>query len=113
MKTGYTVLIFPSDRRLEISIVYPIFSVVVADKPLQPIEKGLQGPGPLSFVASSKYCDHQPLHRLERILGRLGGDISRSTMCDWMAACAALVEPLYGLMKEEVLRRTGTGTYPD
>lgn len=77
--------------------------VIVADKPHQPIEKGLAGPKLLSFVATSKYCDHQPLHRLERILSRLGGDISRSTMCDWMAACAALIEPLYRLMVARVL----------
>ncbi len=77
--------------------------VIVADKPHQPIEKGLAGPGLLSFVATSKYCDHQPLHRLERILARLGGDISRSTMCDWMAACAALIMPLYRLMVARVL----------
>jgi transposase len=77
--------------------------VVVADKPSQPIEKGLAGPGLLAFVATSKYCDHQPLHRLERIMARSGLHVSRSTMCDWMAASAALLGRLYECMKQEIL----------
>ena len=59
--------------------------IITADKPLQPIEKGLAAPGLLSYVIVSKYSDHCPMHRLERILGRYGIDIARSTMCD----CAA------------------------
>ena len=40
---------------------------------------------------------------MERILGRHGVDLSRSTMCGWMAACADLLDPLYRLMVEDVL----------
>jgi len=39
--------------------------IVVADKPWQPIEKGLAAPGLLSYVIVSKYGDHLPMHRLE------------------------------------------------
>ena len=49
-----------------------------------PIEKGLAAPGLLAYVIVSKYGDHLPLYRLERILERHGIDIARSTMCDWM-----------------------------
>ncbi len=77
--------------------------LVTADKPLQPIDKGLPGPGLLAYVITSKYCDHLPLYRLERILGRHGVDLSRSTMCNWMAACAELLNPLYKLMVKDVL----------
>jgi transposase len=38
-------------------------TVVTADKPRQPIEKGLPGPGMLAHVITSKYCDHIPLNR--------------------------------------------------
>jgi transposase len=38
-------------------------TVVTAAKPMQPIEKGLPGPGLLPQVAVSKYGDHLPLHR--------------------------------------------------
>jgi transposase len=77
--------------------------IVVAAKPAQPIDKGLPGPGLLAFVITSKYADHLPLHRQEGIIGRHGVDIARSTMCDWMAACADLLHPLYAAMLADVL----------
>ena len=77
--------------------------IVTADQPLSPIEKGLAAPGLLAYVIVSKYSDHLPLHRLERILERHGIDIARSTMCDWMRDCAELLKPLYNLMVKEVL----------
>ena len=76
--------------------------IVTADKPLQPIEKGLAAPGLLSYVIVSKYGDHCPMHRLERIFDRYGIDIARSTMCDWAAQCADALRPLYELMVDEV-----------
>lgn len=76
--------------------------IVTADKPELPIEKGLAAPGLLSHVIVSKYSDHLPLHRLERILQRLGIEIARSTMCDWAAQCADVLRPLYDRMVDEV-----------
>jgi transposase len=78
-------------------------TVVTAEKPLAPIEKGLPGPGLLAQVAVSKYGDHLPLYRQEEIFHRQGVELSRQTMCDWMRQCADLVSPLYELMKERVL----------
>ena len=77
--------------------------IVVAEKPLAPIEKGLAAPGLLSYVIVSKYGDHLPLYRLERILDRHGIDIARSTMCDWMRQSAEALKPLYNLMVRETL----------
>jgi transposase len=76
--------------------------IVTANKPLQPIEKGLAAPGLLSYIIVSKYGDHLPMHRLERILQRHGIEIARSTMCDWAGQCAGLLRPLYDLMVDEV-----------
>ena len=78
-------------------------TVVTAEKPMAPIEKGLPGPGLLAQVAVSKYGDHLPLHRQEEIFQRQGVDLSRQTMCGWMRECADLVSPLYELMKQRVL----------
>ncbi len=44
----------------------------VAHVPIRIVAKGLPGPGLLAQIAASKYADHLPLHRLERILGRHG-----------------------------------------
>ena len=76
--------------------------VVVADKPTQPIEKGLAGPGLLAATIVNKYSDHLPLYRQEKIFKRHGVTISRSTTCGWMRDCAALVKPLVDLMSRRV-----------
>lgn len=78
--------------------------VVSAIKPAQPIDKGLPGPGLLAHIAVSKYLDHLPLHRQERILTRHGVKLGRSTLCDWMRAVADLVRPLVELMRTEILK---------
>ncbi len=78
--------------------------VVTADKPRQPIEKGIPAAGLLAHVITSKYVDHLPLYRLEGIFKRHEIDITRSTMCGWMGSCANLLEPLYKLMSKEVLK---------
>jgi len=72
--------------------------VTVGHVPIAIVNKGLPGPGLLAQIAASKYADHLPLHRLERILGRHGIQLSRSTMCDWMAHIAGLLAPVVSLM---------------
>jgi transposase len=78
-------------------------TIVTAEKPMAPIEKGLPGPGLLAHVVVSKYGDHLPLHRQEAIFRRQGVTLSRKTMCDWMRRCADLVSPLYDRMKDSVI----------
>jgi transposase len=70
--------------------------------PISVINKGLPGPGLLAHIAASKYADHLPLHRLERILARHGADLSRKTMCDWMAHIAKMLCPIVDLMSSLV-----------
>jgi transposase len=77
--------------------------VVIAERLPEPIEKGLPGPGLMAHVAVSKYADHLPLYRQEGIFRRFGVELSRSTMCDWMAAAAGLLEPLTKAMMKRVL----------
>lgn len=74
--------------------------IELAPKPPQPIEKGLPGPGLVSYVITSKCADHLPLYRLEEIFERHGVHIADSTMCGWIENCAALVAPLVLLMKQ-------------
>jgi transposase len=72
--------------------------VTVGHAPIAIINKGLPGPGLLAHIAASKYADHLPLHRLERILSRHGVELSRQTMCDWMTHVAARLRPVVDLM---------------
>jgi transposase len=77
--------------------------VAIAVKPPQPIDKGLPGPGLLAQVITSKYSDHLPLYRQEDILARHGVELSRATLCGWMAQAADLLRPLYHRMVQRVL----------
>jgi transposase len=78
--------------------------VVLAPKPPPPLDKALPGPGLLAQIVTDKYLDHIPLHRSEQRFARLGAPLPRSTMCDWMAACAELLTPLGQLLKLWVLQ---------
>src|SRR5271168_157642 len=77
--------------------------VVIAPKPPQPIERGLPGPGLAAQIVVDKYQDHVPLYRSEARFERLGVTLPRSTTCDWMAALAELLTPLYLVLVEHVL----------
>jgi transposase len=75
---------------------------VTAPRPPTPIARGLAGPGLLAHVIVSKFCDHLPLYRCERMLARFGLSLSRSTLCDWLAQSAVLLRPLWELLKGRV-----------
>jgi transposase len=77
-------------------------NIATAEKPAQPIDKGLPGPSLLAHVAVSKLGDHLPLYRLENIFERQKVHVARSTLCAWMAAAGELVTPLTELMAERV-----------
>jgi len=77
--------------------------ITLAEKPLQPIEKGMAGPGLLAYVITSKFADYLPLYRLQNIFGRAGFEIDRSTMCVWAGDVADLVKPVYDAMVQRVL----------
>lgn len=78
--------------------------VAQGEKPAQPIEKGLPGPGLLAHVIVSKYADHLPLNRQESIFARYGVELSRSTLCDWMMASAEALAPVVKEMRKRVLQ---------
>jgi hypothetical protein len=76
----------------------------VARRPLptEPIPRGTAAAGLLAHVIVSKYVDHLPLYRQQSILGRLGWNVTRSTLCDQLIACADVLAPLYRLMCDRV-----------
>jgi transposase len=77
--------------------------IELAEKPGQPIDKGLPGPGLLSFVVTSKFSDYLPLYRLENLFERSGFLIGRATMSVWCRDVADLLRPLYDRMVQRVL----------
>jgi len=77
-------------------------SIETAAKPEAAIDKGLAGPGLLSYIVTSKFADYLPLYRLEDIFARQGFEVSRATQSVWCGDVADLVEPLYELMTQRV-----------
>ena len=81
-------------------------TVRTAPGPVKSIEKGLPGPGLLAHVVVSKYEQHLPLTRLVEIYRRGGLQTSRSTLCGWVKAVAADVQPIVERISEKALTST-------
>ena len=84
--------------------------VVTAEKPPQPIPKGIPGPGLLAHVITDKYVRHMPLYRQEDDFARAGVLLRRSTLAGWTAGAALCLLPLVELMKRRVLSSHVVGT---
>jgi transposase len=74
-----------------------------AKKSAAAIDKGLPGPGLLSYITVCKFDMYLPLYRLENHFERQGFRIARSTQSIWCGDVADLVEPLYRRMIKRVL----------
>jgi transposase len=85
-------------------------TVKTATKPSQPIEKSTAGASLLAQVIVAKTADHLPLHRQEKIFQRHGVDISRKTMCGWLAESANLLQALYQSAKGVLFQSKVIGT---
>ncbi len=80
--------------------------IVIAPLPARLIEKGLPGAGLLTQVIVSKYEDHLPLYRQEKIYReRHGVNLSRQTLCGWVDAAADWLSPIYREMKAALVAR--------
>ncbi len=75
--------------------------VFQAEPPELPIERGLAGPGLLAETIVKRWDDKLPLHRQERIFGRDGLPLSRSTICGWHLELTKLVRPLLEAMWQD------------
>jgi transposase len=84
--------------------------ITLAEKPLQPIDKGMAGPGLLVYVVTSKFSDYLPLYRLQNIFERNGFEINRATLSVWCADVADALRSLYDLMIRRVLQSHVIGT---
>jgi transposase len=75
----------------------------VADLLPEALPKSTAAPGLVADVIVSKCVDHLPLYRQEKRYTRQGVDLSRSTLCGWLADAATALTPLYSLLKARVL----------
>jgi transposase len=76
---------------------------VLAPAAVRPVEGGYASAGLLAFVVLSKYLDHLPLYRLEKMSVRWGARISRKTMADWVEIVAFWLKPIYDRMRRDLI----------
>jgi transposase len=74
-------------------------AVLIAPPPAMPIDKGLPTARLLAWVAVSKL----PLYRQAKAYRRLGCEVSRKTMSDWMQAVEFWLSGIYELMLARLL----------
>jgi len=74
--------------------------IVAAQRPAHPLGKCFASTALLAYIIASKYADGLPLYRLEGMLKRYGGDISRSNMARWIVRLQNVFQPLINLIRE-------------
>ncbi|MGH9438650.1 MAG: IS66 family transposase [Terriglobia bacterium] len=84
--------------------------VVTAEKPCPPIPGSYAGPCLLSSIIVDKFADALPNYRQTKRFRRQNAIIPRSTQCDWLIAASLTIQPLYELLKREVLSSKVVGT---
>ncbi len=76
--------------------------IVTAGKPRQPVEKSIASPSLLAYIAVQKYADALPLYRQSEMFKRIGIELDRTNMANWMVKCGELVQPLINLLIEHL-----------
>lgn len=77
-------------------------AVRIAPVPPQLIPQGIATEGLLAYILTAKYADAIPLYRQEKIFERIGVDISRATMANWVIQVGQKCEPLMELFWKEI-----------
>jgi transposase len=78
-------------------------TVRIAPVAPQLIPKSMASPGLLAHVLTSKFADHLPFYRQEKLFARLGVDLGRATLCNWAMQAALACVPLINLIRDEIL----------
>ncbi|MFC1367646.1 MAG: IS66 family transposase [gamma proteobacterium symbiont of Phacoides pectinatus] len=75
--------------------------IKAADRPVHPLGKCIASVQLLAYILVAKYADALPLYRLEKILSRYGGNISRTAMANWIIWLTGVFQPLINLLHEQ------------
>lgn len=81
----------------------PAQTIIAAQRPVHPLGKCMASTQLLAYIITAKYADSLPLYRLEHILKRYGGSISRTTMANWIIRLEDVFRPLLNLLHEHQL----------
>ena len=74
--------------------------IISASLPRHPLPKAVASVNTLAYVIIAKYMDALPLYRLENILTRYGGSVTRTTLANWLIRLSIQLTPLVNLIRE-------------
>ena len=74
--------------------------IAAAPRQPHPLGKCIASVQLLAYILVAKYADALPLYRLEKILARYGGNISRTAMANWIIRLDGVFRPLINLLQE-------------
>jgi len=77
-------------------------TVKIAPPPVQLIPKSIASEGLIAHLVVSKFADGLPLYRQQKIFSRLGIDLSRATMANWVVNAARQCHPLIDLLQKAI-----------
>jgi transposase len=77
-------------------------TVKIAPVPVQLIPKSMATEGLLAHIAVSKFADALPLYRQQKIFNRLGVELPRATLANWMIQAAMCCRPIIELLQQEI-----------
>jgi len=75
-----------------------------ADRPAHPIGKSVASINLLAWCVIAKYADGLPLYRLEKILARYGGEITRTTLANWIIRLSLTIQPLLACLETQLMQ---------
>ncbi len=79
--------------------------VKTASMPKPAFPNSLASPSAVAYIMNGKFVEGLPLYRQEQILERLGVELSRQTMANWMIRGADCLKILYERIKLQLLQR--------
>lgn len=72
--------------------------ILTAPMPVTAFPNSLASPSAVAHILCQKFVEGSPLYRQQAALHRLGFELSRQTMANWMLAGASWLDKLYGRM---------------
>jgi len=80
--------------------------IVTAPMPAPVLPGSLASPSAIAYIMTQKYVEGMPLYRQEQQLSRLGIELSRQTLANWMIQGAERwLRPLYERMRDHLLKK--------
>ena len=79
--------------------------IKTAEAPKPVIEKGLASPSSVAYVMTLKFVEGMPLYRQEQHYARMGVDLSRGVLSNWMLKGSEWLDLIYDRLKQKLLEQ--------